>query len=199
MSDFELQMLYHGAPTLFGIKQANLFSLPLPCLQNLQNEVAAYQRQLMKKGISLQYLYCCKKRVFFLVYRKEKLLNYFSNAAIKAFLVKTGYPLTVDQESSLVDTLAFLRRRIQKCNEFPHEIGFFLGYPPEDVFAFIEEKGHNYKLCGYWKVYGDEKAAVATFQQYTTCRETLLHQASKGIPILSIIDLEAKQTLQEVI
>lgn len=196
MSDFEMQMLYHGAPTLFGIKQANLFSLPLSCLQTVKDEVAAYQTQLEKKGVSLQYLYCCKKRVFFLVYRKESLLEYFSNPAVKAFLVKTGYPFLVDQESALVNTLAFLRRRIQKCNEFPHEIGFFLGYPPEDVFAFIEEKGQNYKLCGYWKVYGDEKTAVANFRQYTYCRKKLLHQASKGIPILSL--LEAKQTLQEV-
>lgn len=197
MSDFEMQMLYHGAPTLYGIKQANLFSLPLPCLYNLKNEVAAYQKQLEKKGISLHYLYCCGKRVFFLVYRKEKLLEYFGNPSIKTFLIKTGYPLTVNQESSLEDTLAFLRRRIQKCNEFPHEIGFFLGYPPEDVFAFIEEKGQNYKICGYWKVYGDEKAAVATFQQYTNCRKKLLRQASKGVPILSL--LEGKQKFQEVL
>lgn len=196
MSDFEMQMLYHGAPTLFGIKQANLFSLPFPCLATLKDEVAAYQKQLEKKGISLQCLYCCGKRVFFLVYRKENLLEYFSNAAVKAFLIESGYPLTVNQEASLVDTLAHLRRRIQKCNEFPHEIGFFLGYPPEDVFAFIKEKGQNYKLCGYWKVYGDEKAAVATFKQYTYCRKTLLRQASKGISILSL--LEAKQTLQGV-
>lgn len=197
MSDFEMQMLYHGAPTLYGIKQANLFSLPLPCLQNLKNEVAVYQKQLEKRGISLQYLYCCGKRVFFLVFRKEKLLNYFSNSSVKAFLIKTGYPFTVNQESSLVNTLAYLRRRIQKCNEFPHEIGFFLGYPIEDVFAFIEKKGQNYKICGYWKVYGDEKAAVVTFQQYTNCRKKLLCQASKGIPILSL--LEGKQKFQEVL
>ncbi|WP_304509683.1 DUF3793 family protein [Anaerotignum sp.] len=197
MSDFEMQMLYHGAPTLYGIKQANLFSLPLPCLHNLKNEVAVYQKHLEKKGISLQYLYCCEKRVFFLVYRKEKLLNYFSNPSVKAFLIQTGYPFTVNQESSLLDTLAYLRRRIQKCNEFPHEIGFFLGYPPEDVLAFIEEKGQNYKICGYWKVYSDEKTAVATFQQYTNCRKKLLRQASKGIPILSL--LEGKQKFQEVL
>lgn len=197
MSDFEMQMLYHGAPTLYGIKQANLFSLPLPHLQNLQKEIASYQNQLEKTGISLQYLYCCKKRVFFLVYRKERLLSYFNNARVKAFLVNVGYPTTVNQESSLLDTLAFLRLRIQKCNDFPHEIGFFLGYPPEDVFAFIEEKGQNYKLCGYWKVYGDEKTAIATFQEYTNCRNKLLHQASKGISILTL--LEANHTLQEVL
>ncbi len=197
MSDFEMQMLYHGAPTLYGIKQANLFSLPLPRLQNLKGEVDNYQKQLAKRGISLQYLYCCEKRVFFLVYRKEALLHYFGDPKVKDFLVKTGYPQSVNQESSLVTTLAFLRQRIQKCNEFPHEIGFFLGYPSADVFAFIKEKGQNYKLCGYWKVYGDEKTAVATFQQYTNCRKKLLKQASKGISILSL--LEAKQTLQEVL
>ena len=41
---------------------------------------------------------------------------------------------------------------------FPHEIGLFLGYPPEDVRGFIENETRNYKFTGYWKVYGDEGA-----------------------------------------
>lgn len=53
-----------------------------------------------------------------------------------------------------------------RAAEFPHEIGFFFGYPAEDVFAFIREKGHNYKLVGDWKVYGDGKACPAYIPQH---------------------------------
>lgn len=190
MSDFEMQMLYHGAPTLYGIKQANLFSLPLTLLPDLQQEVALYQSKLEKKGISLEYLYCCCKRVFFLVYRKDALLAYFAESRVKTFLQQEGYPEHVDAADTLRQTLAHLRQRIHLQKDFPHEIGFFLGYPAEDVFAFMQERGQNYKLCGYWKVYGDEKNALATFQRYTRCRNTLLNYASQGIPILTLLEAQ---------
>jgi hypothetical protein len=43
--------------------------------------------------------------------------------------------------------------------EFPHEIGIFLGYPPEDVTAFIENDGKNYACRTHWKVYHEPDAA----------------------------------------
>ena len=43
--------------------------------------------------------------------------------------------------------------------EFPHEVGLFLGYPPEDVEGFIENKACSCKLTGYRKVYSDEEKA----------------------------------------
>lgn len=43
--------------------------------------------------------------------------------------------------------------------EFPHEVGLFLGYPPEDVEGFIENKARSCKITGYWKVYSDEEKA----------------------------------------
>ena len=44
-------------------------------------------------------------------------------------------------------------RRLQRFEAFPHEIGLFLSYPPEDVRRFIEHKGHESKCEGCWKVY----------------------------------------------
>ena len=35
--------------------------------------------------------------------------------------------------------------RLQENEGFPHEIGLFLGYPPEDVLGFIENKGEFFK------------------------------------------------------
>ena len=63
-----------------------------------------------------------------------------------------------------------LIRRFQG-EEFPHEIGLFLSYPPEDVQGFIENHAQNYKLSGLWKVYGDEAYARAAFAKYKKCTD----------------------------
>ena len=54
-------------------------------------------------------------------------------------------------------------------SEFPHEIGFFLGYPYEDVIGFIENRGQNYLEVGPWKVYANQNQARRTFARYRRC------------------------------
>ena len=62
-------------------------------------------------------------------------------------------------------------KRIKSGNEFPHEIGLFLGYPPEDVDGFINNGAKGAKYVGTWKVYGDESIAKRTFAQYKNVRK----------------------------
>lgn len=64
--------------------------------------------------------------------------------------------------------------------EFPHEIGLFLGYPPEDVQGFMENKAARHKLAGCWKVYGDVDAAQQTFARYKKCTRVYLDQWRRG-------------------
>ena len=45
-----------------------------------------------------------------------------------------------------------LVRRLNGEEAFPHEIGLFLGYPPEDVDAFIKNGAAGEKCIGMWKV-----------------------------------------------
>ena len=47
-----------------------------------------------------------------------------------------------------------------ESGEFPHEVGLFLSYPPED-----------FKCTGPWKVYGDEGKARSLFAKYKKCTE----------------------------
>ena len=54
-------------------------------------------------------------------------------------------------------------------SEFPHEIGFFLGYPYEDVIGFIQNRGQNYLEVGPWKVYANQSQARWTFARYRRC------------------------------
>ena len=187
MSDFEEKMLYFASPALLGRKQANLFAFPVSCLSDYRKEIEYYQKELAPFGISIEYLYSHHQRVYLLVYRKDMLLEYLRKPAVRTFLIQEGYPETVGEESSLQCTLCTLRQHVLNSREFPHEIGFFFGYPEEDVFAFIREKGFNYKLVGDWKVYGDGKAALRTFRSYERCRKRLLTQAAAGASIISLL------------
>lgn len=187
MSDFEKDLLYFASPALLGRKQANLFSFSIDCLTDYRKEIERYKKELAPLGISVEYLYCKQQRVYLLVYRKDMMLQYLRQPAVKEFLIKEGYPKTIGEEESLYQSLCILRKHIMQDADFPHEVGFFFGYPPEDVFSFIREKGRNYKLVGDWKVYGDGKAALRTFRSYARCRRRLMEQASAGADIVSLL------------
>lgn len=58
-----------------------------------------------------------------------------------------------------------------ESGEFPHEVGLFLGYPPEDVKGFIDHRANDFKCAGLWKVYGDEEKARSLFEKYRKCTE----------------------------
>ena len=187
MSDFEKDLLTFASPALLGRKQANLFSFSVDCLTDYRKEIDRYKKELAPLGISVEYLYCLQNRVYLLVYRKDMMLQYLRQPAVKEFLIKEGYPANIGEEESLYQTLCILRKHIIQGAEFPHEVGFFFGYPPEDVFSFIREKGQNYKLVGDWKVYGDGKAALRTFRSYAKCRKRLMEQATAGADIVSLL------------
>ena len=76
-----------------------------------------------------------------------------------------------------------LMRRLRMDGEFPHEIGLFLSYPPEDVRGFIENRAANYKLVGTWKVYGDVDKARETFKRYRDCTENYRTRQKAGSSI----------------
>ena len=65
--------------------------------------------------------------------------------------------------------------------DFPHEIGLFLSYPPEDVKGFLEHR--PCKCVGCWKVYENEEAAKKTFAKYKACTRVYCRQLASGIDI----------------
>ena len=75
-----------------------------------------------------------------------------------------------------------------ESGEFPHEVGLFLSYPPEDVKGFIDHRANNFKCTGPWKVYGDEQAAKNIFEKYEVCSKiySLQWQQGKSIEQLTV-------------
>ena len=68
-------------------------------------------------------------------------------------------------------------------------VGLFLGYPVDDVTGFIQNKGRNYLLCGYWKVYSDENRARRIFSNYDKCRNYLCNKLAQGESIYQALKI----------
>ncbi len=163
----------HTAPTLLGAKPANLVSLP--CFKAFSQMVQNYNAHLNPQDIYFYPVCRCSCKQLLLVYRKTKLQNTLCDPQKRAFLLSRGYPVyhKHNVRAHLDKVLACLARRISPAQDFPHEIGIFLGYPLEDVTGFIANNGCNYKYSGCWKVYGDEARSRRLFAQYKSCKQQL--------------------------
>lgn len=180
---FESVLCHHCSPVLMGLKPSNLVSFPREEDGSLSQILREYALKLESEGVSLEVICSCRKHEMVLVYRQDMLKNYLSRKEVQNILRQTGYPV----EGTLSDMLTCLEKRFSCHDEFPHEIGLFLGYPLEDVRGFQIYKGSNCKLCGYWKVYGDAEAARILFARFDRCREYLSRQISAGHSILQAL------------
>ena len=178
--DFETVLAQQCAPTLAGIKPANLFSWKDAKKANL-----AYWRKILSPyGLRFRILKACPADGTCLVYlfRETWLCEILSNPDNRAFLFQTGYP---DADWNIL--LKHLSGRLCYCRQFPHEIGIFLGYPLEDVTGFIQNHGRNYTCLGCWKAYGDPEEAARRFEAYHRCTAFYLKKLNMGVPLARLI------------
>ena len=172
----------HCAPALAGIKPSNLVSCFKKYNPDILKDVKDLNLKLNKKDIYIDILCECPQRFLLIVYRKQKLQKHLNNSEIKDFLASYGY----DKNMSLQEYLKRLSERI-KCNEdFPHEIGAFLGYPLKDIHGFIESKGKDCLYTGEWKVYSDLDSAKKTFCRYKSCKRAIVERVERGQSIEEI-------------
>ena len=168
-------LIRHCAPTLAGIKTGSLFTCPYTCQKELYRSVRQMNKRLIPKGLRILPLRCSENKALIYVYRPKKLSSDIADTAAEQILRQYGYD-TAKCEKCIVR----LVQRLRSQKDFPHEIGLFLGYPPDDVCGFIENKACNCKCVGCWKVYGDEEAAKKRFAQYKKCTHIYCDQWAKG-------------------
>ncbi|MCI1824013.1 MAG: DUF3793 family protein [Megasphaera sp.] len=180
----EQLLVYHGAPTLAGLKIANLISIPETEYKIVKNKLLIeYNRLCNNKGIYFQILCSCKNRYLLYIYNKERVERYITKAENEHFLSDAGYEPGLRLETQLI----ILSARVKQKNTFPHELGIFLGYPVADVKKFIQFGGDQAKICGEWKVYTNVNTAIETFRQYSCCRQDYLHRYNLGYSLWSLI------------
>ncbi len=168
-------IVQHCAPTLAGIKAGSLFTCPCESEPSMCEDIRSLNKRLVPKGIRVLPLRYWDDRVLLYVFRPTSLERALSDEMASEILKRSGY-----QCSSCNNCIVNLVKKMKTCDEFPHEIGLFLGYPPEDVSGFMENKACGYKCVGCWKVYGDEKAARQTFARFKKCTEVYCSLWEKG-------------------
>lgn len=171
----EKMIIEHCAPTLAGIKTANMFSYKFGSIDTLYGELEEENQKLNKKGVYIEVLTICPQRALIYVYRRQKLENDLADEEVRNLLIWHGY-----QGSGLSEHLETLKNRVANSDTFPHEVGVFLGYPLHDVVGFIEHKGKDYKCFGLWKVYDNEIETVKLFHKYKKCTEVYLRVFAAG-------------------
>lgn len=171
----EEMIVQHCSPTLAGIKTGNLFSCSYTDESTIKNKVRELNKALGKKGLRVLLLRAKCGRALVYIFRPSRLRDDLRHATAHRLLAERGYAVQKPERC-----IAHLIRRIGEDAEFPHEIGLFLGYPPEDVCGFIENRAGGCKCVGCWKVYGDVETAQKLFSKYKKCTDVYLAHLAKG-------------------
>ncbi|MDE5738347.1 MAG: DUF3793 family protein [Oscillospiraceae bacterium] len=181
---FEQKIAFHMAPSLLGIKCANLISLNQTEF-NIPEHLEYFNKKLSTKGLVLKILCTHHNKTLVLLYNKILLEHQLHKQKNFEILEKYGY----QKSATLEERLHLLSTRIESSEQFPHEIGVFLGYPADDILGFIKNKGENYMFCGYWKVYHNPEHAKKVFLNYDKCRNFLCNKLNQGYHIYQALKI----------
>lgn len=166
------------APTLAGIKTGSLFPCPYDSRQQLLADIRRMNRVLVPRGLCLLPMRLGQGRALLYLYRPQALRRDLDDDLSCRLLRQAGYPC-----GSCGQCVARLVQRLRTEEEFPHEVGLFLSYPPEDVQGFIDHHATDQKFTGTWKVYGDEKLARARFAAFARCTDLYCERWRAGFSL----------------
>lgn len=162
------------APTLANLKTGSLFVCPITDKPSFYSSLRRLNGILVPKGLRALPLRMKEHSALIYLYRPSRLSKDLDDPTAIRILKERGY--TGKQQC-----LPRLMKRIRESEEFPHEIGLFLGYPPEDVLGFLEKR--PCKCTGCWKVYGDTQQAEKTFAAFKKCQRVYCQQLAHGTDI----------------
>lgn len=168
-------LVKYVAPTLAGIKSGNIFTYKG---DKTEEQILLCNKMFNPMGVYIESLTCNSNGALIYVFRPSFLQNDFKDTVISNFMAQYGYNTQDSYEA-----VKRLKERIKKIEGFPHEIGLFLSYPIEDVEGFIKNRGKNYILNGYWKVYENEEEARKSFFKYRKCTDIYNKLFAGGTPI----------------
>lgn len=163
------------APTLAGLKTGSVFACRFAGIEELRTEIRSLNRRFAGKGMRILPLSFKNNRALLYFFRPGLLKQSLDDVNVCRILSQRGYNC-----GSPDRCIARLMEQLRTSKEFPHEIGLFLGYPPEDVQGFIEHRMTGCKCTGCWKVYGNLDKAEQIFASYKQCTDCYLRNWRLG-------------------
>ena len=168
------------APTLAGMKTGSLFTQEFKDEDELHATLDRYNGILEPKGLKIVSLGLKIKRHLLYLYRPAQLSRDLNDVRSRELLSTLGYCC-----ENCEQCLKRLQGRIGKEKDFPHEVGFFLGYPYCDVKGFMEHR--KCLAVGPWKVFENKDETCALFEKYRCCQRIYDGCVRKGMSLSQLI------------
>lgn len=166
IGDLEQLLVLNCAPVFAGIKISNLIVTNFEGYRKICN---------LLKGTLFELYVLSRNRgkVSILVFERSGLQAYLNKAPNAKFLKQMGY-CSNNLDKVLLELAMRYKMYLSAEACFPHELGIVLGYPIEDVYGFICNKGENYICSGYWKVYSQAEQTMELFKFYDDVTENMM-------------------------
>ncbi|MCH3949471.1 MAG: DUF3793 family protein [Acidaminococcus sp.] len=176
----ESELIRQCAPTLAGLKPASLFRFVFPSLADSSRLVASLSLILAPKNIGIELLQfdVVRRSGLLFVYRPDDLKRIVSQDSHRDFFKRQGYSRLCWQ-----DILAEISLRMTHRASFPHEIGILLGYPLDDVEAYMAAPRKKGLCSGCWKAYSQPARARLFFEKCRKCTLIYCRCYASGIPL----------------
>ncbi len=183
INELKMQIVLQCSPLLAGLKISNL-------LITGSDDEDRVRHLFKNSGIATQGIYKDASKVTYLLYRPEELEGYLKRPKVSRLLCWLGY-----EQIRLYEVFDLFCSRYklyrQEKKKFPHEMGLLLGYPVEDVYGFIVNKGKNDLYTGYWKIYDNLSDTLKLFEQFNQANEFMVRQVCLGVNISELITMKA--------
>jgi hypothetical protein len=176
-------------PTLLNEKPSSLVCFQKKYIEDKESFFLILKEESGQFKCYYKVLYENETAFYVIIYQREFLKKVLDRYCNNGILKENGY--RKGQENFDYNLLHFKVRfqcfKENKRNDFPHEVGIFLGYPIIDVEEFIKNKGENYMLCGYWKVYHNVEEAGRTFELFRRQRENAMELFFAGRDLRELV------------
>ena len=169
------------SPTLAGIKAGSLFTCVYDSIESMESDISEFNKRFVNKGLHAVVLKYARRALIY-IYRHIRLTVDLAHPKARQILGARGY-----DTNDIDGCIQQLKKRFEINADFPHEIGLFLGYPPEDVEGFIRFGGKNCKCFGCWKVYGNIEAAHQCFERFKKCTACYCERYRLGCPLDALV------------
>lgn len=145
-----------------GIKPAEILCV---------SEEKRNQCLLLRKQVAFIVLGKKDDKYKLFVYNPTKLEETLNQKTVLPYLIQLGYSEAFTLEK-YIQTLVL---RLQNNESFPHEIGFFLGYPVKDVLGFMGLVDLPFIKTMGWRMYGNTKTSEQLYYQLKHAKDEILH------------------------
>lgn len=167
------------AEVLQGAKPANLVCLTnkhRSCGRNLYLLWKEHGEALLSEsGLKVRALDDRGSSILLLLYSQHALGELLYQKGASIILRKSGYGNPDDLDATLDE----LEKRVTG-EEFPHEIGVFLGYPLKDVIGFMGWAPLAFTCQGPWKIFGNPEQSLRLAECHRECRGRMSEKLAAG-------------------